>query len=356
MARLYLHIGTHKTGSTQIQASLSAAKFGLLNEKIAYLPYFPASFEIMCLDALDKAIINKSRGYLLKATREFSNEYSFILSFEGFSGDLKQGYRNAPIVASILKEITDGFDVYIIVYLRRQDSFLESTYTQFIHQGESLSFPDFIKCYDSSCFDWYSLLTTFAESFEKEKLFVRRYEKQYLPDQDSLIDSFASIIKSSALQKVRMKKSHNVGYDRDTLEIARLCNPYLEQSERKILRRILQASRTRLPLQIYSFLLPDERRNILDRYSDSNAKIFKEYFGEDCGNLFADDVFLDKTYEGLTPEGVAKIFSFALVNQLKKEKEELKSVQILRRIESFIGEGRYFKKSLKRFVQLIKPI
>ena len=63
----------------------------------------------------------------------------FVTSWEGFSGNPRLAYQNANAVASMLRESTKSLDVRIIVYLRRQDEFVESMYTQTIHEGGSFA-------------------------------------------------------------------------------------------------------------------------------------------------------------------------------------------------------------------------
>ena len=167
MNKLYLHIGTHKTGTTEIQQSLIFAKNNLVKEKIIYLPYFPSSFELMRIKCLDNNMVAQCTDYLQEQTKRYSSQFRFIMSFEGFSGDLEQGYKNSRLIAQTLKEATSEFDVSVIVYLRRQDTFLESAYTQLIHQGESFSFSEFRNNYDFSSFNWLDLLNNYSEFFGK---------------------------------------------------------------------------------------------------------------------------------------------------------------------------------------------
>ena len=105
------------------------------------------------MDSLDAGMIKRNREYLLKTTKGFSPEHRFAMSSEGFFGNLFKDYYNSEWISEFLSKVSAGFDVRIIVYLRRQDFFIESLYTQMIHQGESYSFLDFVVNYDALSFD-----------------------------------------------------------------------------------------------------------------------------------------------------------------------------------------------------------
>jgi len=77
-------------------------------------------------------------------------------------------------------------------------------YTQFIQQGESYLFSEFVQEYDLSCFVWESLLNTYLDSFGKEKIIVKRYEKKYLQEQNSLLKSFADTIIPHIFREVNL--------------------------------------------------------------------------------------------------------------------------------------------------------
>ena len=330
MNKLYLHIGTHKTGTTEIQQSLIFAKNNLVKEKIIYLPYFPSSFELMRIKCLDNNMVAQCTDYLQEQTKRYSSQFRFIMSFEGFSGDLEQGYKNSRLIAQTLKEATSEFDVSVIVYLRRQDTFLESAYTQLIHQGESFSFSEFRNNYDFSSFNWLDLLNNYSEFFGKKNIILKRYDKKYLPYRKSLVENFSNIIGSISLKELELKESFNIGYDRPALEIARLCNPYLDQDEKKILRRILQSSGEKSPFNNYGYFTVDERRKFLEGYKDSNAEVNRKYSNDTSDLLFPDNDIYEANYPGLTNEDIAKILILVLKENIKIKKT--RPVHLLRRI------------------------
>ncbi|MEW6165114.1 MAG: hypothetical protein AB1642_08645 [Pseudomonadota bacterium] len=286
-AHLFIHIGTHKTGSTAIQSALRENASLLGKEGIVFMPVPKVAKQLMMGQALDSTIISRCRDRLQKSIKDAPARSRFLWSFEGFSGNPDVGYENAHVVAESLGRITDGLDVSIIAYLRRQDEFIESLYAQTICAGASCTFESFAARFDASSFDWARLLHGYSEHFGRENIIVQRYDKGLLSTAGGLLGGFAQIIGSECLKKHRGSIAANRGYSPDALEIMRLAHPHLDEMEKKRLQRALHQASQKQPFASYNYLSFGERQEILDRYSASNAEVAREYFNEPDGGLFA---------------------------------------------------------------------
>jgi len=358
--KLFIHIGTHKTGSTAIQRTLLAARRELRNEGIIYLPAPPPVYRstpyIANLTGRDAEMVRDSQNWLLQETEKQSAEDKFLISYEGFSGSLRTGYRNSGIVAECLREMTGSFDVHIIAYLRRQDSFIEAAYTEMIHAGAlSSTFPEFVISLGERPFDWQLFLSSYAKHFGKESITVRRYDKEFLPTDQSIIEDFAGVIGSECLKETELGYSPNRGYSRDALEIARLCGPYFDNNaEKRNLRSILQSTNSKQPFESYSFFDFDDRVNLLSKYSDSDAAVAKVYLKDSSDKLFSDPEVSDQpqgSYQGLTPGSVSIVIMRAIVGmQVQRIQEEPVSFRVVRKIEQgltkLLNRAPAFKKML----------
>ncbi|ERN39802.1 hypothetical protein KR51_00037810 [Rubidibacter lacunae KORDI 51-2] len=361
MPKLFIHIGTHKTGTTAIQRSLEAARNRLEQEQIVYLKRFHGSVEMQYLDAPDAQIVATARASLLAEIERYSPEHVFILSSETYSGNAYKGYRNAAVTAQMLQEITsEVFDARIVVYLRRQDSFLEALYTQRVRAIDSFSFEEFLRSDAVTpplSFDWWALLAEFANRFGKDNTIVRRYEKGRFPEKNGLIGNFAAIVGSQVLPEVALEREENTGYSRDVLEIARLCNSYLDVAGRKQLRALLQAASVKRALEDYAYFPLEERHALLERYAESNARVAREYFGEPSGCLFVEPQTSETVeYEGLTPERVARVLAMALASesQARQEQMNLTSLRVLYKIEQFFKQRSVFDRPLRWLLRRLK--
>jgi len=325
-AKLYIHIGVHKTGSTMIQSNLLRCNSLLRRENIIYLPIRGLFKPLMFIDRKDVKLIDeiKKKLRVIVSAYKKNENTKFIISTEQLSGDpgfitdsWTSGYINSRLIAESLKEITNGFDVKIIVYLRRQDLLVESLYTQKIKEGGSESFNNFISNFSVKSFDWEYFLSHYSEYFNKENIFIRKYDKSYLPNKSSLIDDFSSIINSEYLIQNSESKLINKGYNRDALEIALLLNEHLSMEKRVELRALLQDSSTRGVHDKYNFFTFTQRNEFLKKYEDSNIKVSDKYFNKPEVNLFSypiKDHYLDQ-YSGLKLESVIVIIFKVMMQQ-----------------------------------------
>ena len=147
MRKIYIHCGTHKTGSTSLQEFLSVNS-DLLNQN-GYL--YPVSGKNSSLNGQHNLAWELSRGRLYRTSygnfRDLFGEISefdgdVILSSEGFECSLCHHERWKSIIEE-LKSL--GFSVTIVIYVRNQISYFESLYAQLLngwHAGEYLSYTN----------------------------------------------------------------------------------------------------------------------------------------------------------------------------------------------------------------------
>ncbi|MCK4789292.1 MAG: hypothetical protein KAV87_36455, partial [Desulfobacteraceae bacterium] len=282
LPKLYLHIGTHKTGTSAIQSALISNAKRLKREGIIHISPWPfaKNMNITFLNSPpDVNAVQEFRTYLLSKKRRYSKKQKFVMSYEGFSGSIIDGYANSSIIAEVMRKITNGFNVSIIIYLRRQDNFIESAYVQFIQKGESWSFSEFKEKFDQTAFNWLSLVENYARYVGSKNIIVRPYDNEFLTSQGGLLQDFANIIGSESLKNFRKVSNPNMGYTRDALELARLCNPHLSQEDKKHMRQLLQFTNARSVFQKHFYFTPKERERFLDNYLESNAMLARKYLG-----------------------------------------------------------------------------
>ncbi len=289
-ANLYVHIGTHKTGSTAIQSFLRHHQMELKRKGLVYISLHDGYEALMKATQVDEDVVNGLRKNLsCQIGKNFAqSNVSYVASWEGFSGDPVSGYDNAAFVASHLKRCLGDIPVKIIVYLRRQDSFLGSLYTQKIHEGESYTFEHFSNLIPPLAFDWRKLLMAYSDQFGRGNIVVKRYDKAYLPSSFSLLNGFFEIIGIDIEDILSSKKppNPNKGYSRDALEIARLCNPELSDRDQKRLRRILQKTSSKQPFEKYTYMTGEDRMAFMKPYESSNKAIAEQYLDDPSGELF----------------------------------------------------------------------
>lgn len=200
---LYIHIGTHKTGTTAIQ-KFSVDKF---EELLALDIYYPK---------ISRPTINKiSNGHHLlpwylighPVPDKYYNEYHDKKSsvFPSLIEDIKSSSCQNIIISSEefdrlnskeieqLKAYFDEFNIKIIVYLRRKDTYLESMYqTDVISNNEKNNISEYIKNVPIPL-NYYNFITDWKNTFGEENLLINFYCKKSLKSNDIVVDFYSHL-------------------------------------------------------------------------------------------------------------------------------------------------------------------
>ncbi len=327
-APLFIHIGTHKTGTTAIQRAFKADEKALQKDGLVRL----RSCDRIALPTLGAAELEKMTAALhQEAGRHPAGAMRFLMTSEGFSGDPMTGYADAPVIAARLRAATRGFDARIILFLRRQDDFIESWYTQRIHEGGSETFEEFLRLIRLEEMSWLRLTEAYAAEFGRENLIVRRYHKAFYPEPADLLVDFCRIV---GVRKERVARSlgriRNQGFSKEAVELARSCNPHLDKGRQKQLRQLLQTISAKPVHSRYAYFSHPQREQLLALHQASNDKVARLYL-QDGGNgpLFPPD---DPCEEGPQADGTDQepSLQLTLVTMLLEMKAAEKRSGILR--------------------------
>ena len=132
--RLILHVGTHKTGTTTLQALMAAHRPALAAAGVCYpdttrssVPHLPKHSSLF--EALTAGPEAFAREYGL-ITEEFarSGAHTLVLSEEGLSGPRCFEF-------GAMARFAEAFDVTVVCYLRRQDRLVEALWNQYCREG-----------------------------------------------------------------------------------------------------------------------------------------------------------------------------------------------------------------------------
>jgi len=184
-------------------------------------------------------------------------------------------------------------DITVVVYIRRQDDFLLSTYSTDIKGGAQhrLRVPedDLIR----RRYDYWELLSRWSAAFGREKVVCRRYETSALIGGD-IVQDFLATIRLDRDLSYSFPRRLNESLDADCLEFLRLLNRHIprltnegvNKTRGNIVSMLVTASDGPL------LTLPDDLlRDFMARLTESNRKVSEEYFdGADQGSddpLFA---------------------------------------------------------------------
>ena len=287
---LYLHIGTEKTGTTSIQRFLANNREALARNGILY-PRTPGPANHLAL----ATYANKRRGGELWRKMEIATRADYQDFRAKLKCDLAAEFESCPVPKTIMsnehcssrlksvEEIEDlrqflaAFfdDIHILVYLRRQDDFVVSTYSTGIKTGhtEPLTMPNDAQI--ARRYDYWELLSRWAQVFGKDKIICRKFEKGSLIDNDVVKDAL-HVLKVEERAEYERLPDANFSLDAACLEFLRVMNGHVDPE--------WKSGRTIARLQTLSDgplidLPSDDRRALMERVRDSNARVAQEYFG-----------------------------------------------------------------------------
>lgn len=310
MKRLILHVGTMKTGTTAIQAFLKQ-NGALLEEQGICYPMDFGTFahanpnrngNFLMRAAQGRAIPGYKSGHLKKhvpqAIEQFKKHVAdfdtVILSEETLwrCGVLYEGYWDAlkAIVEACGIEQTD-----VIVYLRRQDGYAESRWRQWVK-----GLVDYTQTFEEYCADTKQMKPTdyklgldlIAQTFGKDHLTVRVYDRAAFPDHDIVKDFLlaAKIAPDERFDyKVRSKRAKNDSLSEDYTELKRLANmapSYHKGGSNYYKQPALSAMGAIDGSGSKWHMNSEERAAFMETYREGNAAVAREYLGREDGVLF----------------------------------------------------------------------
>jgi len=329
--KLVIHIGSPKTGSSSIQAFLNYNRGRLFSDyKIIYPNFDEKSFELgvmhnharFFLQAKDSEahlrIVMEKFQQLLDYCRKNSLE-QIVVSNEGW---------RFPWWIALMKDISARFSLKtrVIVYLRRQDKYLESAWKQW---GHKLPGCENIFDYEKKLkLDWFAVLQHWKEAFGAGAITVVPYEKSAIGD--NIIINFLHQLGIREMGKMTGPPPEfgfsNDGFNNDVIEIMKYSRVLLKSEHDNTLIDFMNQNLSEVfkkkPMEEYSLLSPKARLEIVGKYSESNRRIAAEYLGRSEGELFTEPLPAENEKwvgpEPLSIEKVIPVFLDIMVNQQKQ--------------------------------------
>ncbi|MFN4132225.1 MAG: hypothetical protein ACK4GE_03995 [Caldimicrobium sp.] len=293
--KLIIHIGAHKTGSTAIQMFF-----------YKYAEYFKDNFNLV-YPTKDQVELKRASyyGHHYLAWHSINHTFGFVTSevlnnaFNSFIKDILLHSEKDFLISSeeftrnykvdeFISSIKDYFDeIYVLLYIRRQDEALITSYqTGIVAYGYTLSFQDWFNC-NKRLFDYWSI----SERFSKAgcKVIVVPYIRSKFEGGDIILDFIKNVslilgrdivppndYKPGGLKVnitlpdfiSRMIRYYNSRPSRDKVV------PVLRTLGYKLVKLIPDLPKTDL-------IPPSEKNKIIQTYEQSNKLLCEKYLGDE---------------------------------------------------------------------------
>ena len=327
-----IHIGMQKTGTTFLQKTLHENRDRLIKYNVLYQNPVAGlagnQKDVQAHHWLAHALSGRRKQYtptpefklidehvaaLHKAAMLRPNAVS-ILSSEEFSE-----LRGRAIAR--FRRFFPAKDTRILVYLRRQDLWLDSFYAQLVKVGRNTS-PEELFEKKKWRLNYSGWLDTWADHFGTENIIVRVYEG-FGPEKNIWDDFFTAINKPEASQVRPAINAVNQSLSYELTLFSKAQHIYGEQrSLRHLLDKVNGHFLQRTGLKYISESLA---KKILATSADTNLNVAKKYLGRD--RLFQDEVISSVAEnESLSVEQLAQIvggISIRLIGRISKMEKQI---------------------------------
>lgn len=295
--RVVMHIGLQKTASTLIQRNLQHRRAKLRESGFDYrrlkpgdnvpAKHLPRFTSRMRSFSWPRHAPPDDRDVVDELEEQLSGSPSYLLSDENVLGPVsletgEPAYRMAETVIEWVSGVLPVDRADFILYVRRQDTFLESTYLQRIHVGKTFGFREYVAGSDIDSLNWHRLADRIAGVVGRDHLSVLPYES-IRSGELSYLNTFlryAGCRHSFEEGDLAPRKS-NRSYSALALEIARRTNDLLTGEDARVFRRFLQqnfSNATHAPAELLS---DQRRREILEQHEASNRRLFEQFVHPD---------------------------------------------------------------------------
>ena len=224
-----------------------------------------------------------------------------------------------------------GFDLRVIVYLKRQDLWIESDYKQHVKDANLWdgTFADLLALRRSKhTLDYRFLLTSWAKQVGHARMRVVALNPSQ--DEDYAIDSFLSLLGLPRPEAEIAAPRQNVSPSASATEAARQIKLQLigagmaPDDIRNLIQRFLETVRdVSLDVPGDGFLSPVARRALLSEFAASNAELSRSFLG---GKPAFDDLPQDDMADWVPPtERVPAILAGVIAKSLRQERQDDRS-------------------------------
>jgi hypothetical protein len=233
-ARIILHCGAPKTGSTSFQHLLYANR-ALLLEKGFYCPAVSRKkrvkddIRLLLGDLTRPENDNQAyRYHVNEVIEQICKEtgcHTLIVSNENilgkpFIGPRRRFYEFADAAADRIHLALHDYDVDVRFVIRDYAAFLPSWYVQQVRMGSKMRFEQFLESYDFKRMNWQTPVNALRKHFEPSRVGIFDHGEMVADPHEFLRTMFPEVMAALG-EKGRELRSKNIAIGKDMVEIYR---------------------------------------------------------------------------------------------------------------------------------------
>jgi hypothetical protein len=300
--KVIVHIGANKTGSSAIQKFLSLncealRKQGLVIPSQDFtLSSQVSGFHVFAFEELFRN--PRGRQQLEAAMNVIADSQvgakAILLSAENLAAN--------PAGPALFTGLVEKFDVQIILYVRRQDEYILSSWQQW-YSKVSDDFWAWAIGVAGTLGDWRAYLQRWEAVVPRAQITVRVFERARLDGGDAVLDFYNRLGLDAPFESMRYPQDKvNPSFSDAVMDLVKgnklifksahdsdFYNFVLEMTGDRYVRKSRQSSITFA-----------QRLAILQKYADSNRWVQETYFGGGSGGLFSNP--LESDFDHASPE------------------------------------------------------
>jgi len=294
---LYLHIGTEKTGTTSVQRFFRTNRNLLARNGILY-PMSPGNENHTGLAVAAQKLSRRGPLRKIKGVQsaDDAKEYRTTLADE-LKAEFAVGHYKTVVMSGEhcssrllddkevewLKDFLSPFfeSIKIVVYVRRQDDFLLSTYSTAVKSGATRELALPAERLLQFRYDHWELLARWTRIFGRENVICRKYEKAALEGGD-IVDDILSVTGIDPNLGLERPNDVNESLDAETLEFLRLFNKHVPRMSKDGLnpeRDNIVPLLSKMSQGPLITLDEGALAGFMALFKDSNRKVADAYFG-----------------------------------------------------------------------------
>lgn len=236
--RVVIHVGAHKTGTSLVQKYYKDENEVIRDVGVSYIPRVDASELVGWGNKPPEGLRSRLEEEAAKRPPVVLMSLENMLG-RPFQPDRAGLYPDAAQGAEGLAKASDGFDAYVVFYVRPIADFLESYYLQTIHQGKWHTFTEWYETLTGP-HRWAPVVQTLEDAFGAERVILGDFS-EIKAGQNQFLRQFMTRAGLPQPPTVDYEKIRNASVSARGLEIALALNPHLhDANERRMTRVFLQ--------------------------------------------------------------------------------------------------------------------